>query len=332
MTKLQLALKRGPSPSSESRNRNKPKRRKKLTTIETPLAAGSDSPGKTSLSHESSYPKSSQPSTIQSGSPCAATLMPNFCDARDLCLHITRACKRPFGGLNSCFGHLKVSSITHELYLEDQGCHVEGAMSLNELMSNMAERHRTDPLDRLPLLECIRVARNVAFSVLQFHSTPLLNPWWTGSDIVFYGYKAHNAAGSSSPPTTSHQIPAPSIRINVSTEDSQTISRISRREKRIRNDYLFQLGVSLLEIAYQAPLRDISLMSTATERTDFEIADHCSRKVAAILGPRYARIVRRCLGCDFGEDVDLDCEGLRLAVHQTVILELEGLEQDFERK
>ncbi|KAG4441599.1 hypothetical protein IFR05_002883 [Cadophora sp. M221] len=176
VTKLQLALKRGPSPIPESINCKKPKCRKKLTAIETPLAAGLDSPGKPSSPYEPSNLKSSQPRTIQSGPPRVATSMPNFCDARDLCLHITRACKRPFGGLNSCFGHLKVSSITHELYLEDQGCHVEGAMSLNELMSSTAERHRTDPLDRLPLLECIRVARNVAFSVLQFHSTPLLNP------------------------------------------------------------------------------------------------------------------------------------------------------------
>ena len=51
-----------------------------------------------------------------------------------------------------------------------------------------------------------------------------------------------------------------------------------------------------------------------------------------MLGPRYAKIVRKCLGCDFGHDIDLSCEELRVAVHKSVVLELEGLAQDFERK
>jgi hypothetical protein len=50
------------------------------------------------------------------------------------------------------------------------------------------------------------------------------------------------------------------------------------------------------------------------------------------MGPRYARIVRRCIGCDFGHDNELEIPGLRYAVHKEVVLELEGLAHDFERK
>jgi hypothetical protein len=44
----------------------------------------------------------------------------------------------------------------------------------------MAERYYAD-------LQRIRLARNLALIVLQFHATPLMNSSCTGDDIVFFG-------------------------------------------------------------------------------------------------------------------------------------------------
>jgi hypothetical protein len=66
--------------------------------------------------------------------------------------------------------------------------------------------------------------------------------------------------------------------------------------------------------------------------SELELANHCSQRVAAMLGPWYARIVRKCLGCDFGEDVDLGRNDLKIAVHRDVVLELKGLVENFQGK
>jgi hypothetical protein len=54
--------------------------------------------------------------------------------------------------------------------------------------------------------------------------------------------------------------------------------------------------------------------------------------VGSILGPRYAKIVRKCIGCDFGQDVDLSSLELEAAVHRHVIMELDELVHCFEKK
>jgi hypothetical protein len=47
------------------------------------------------------------------------------------------------------------------------------------------------------------------------------------------------------------------------------------------------------------------------------------------LGLPYAKIVRRCLGCDFGEDTDLNAQSLQAAFYRDVVCELERLERAF---
>ncbi|KAH7351164.1 hypothetical protein BKA65DRAFT_499904 [Rhexocercosporidium sp. MPI-PUGE-AT-0058] len=103
----------------------------------------------------------------------------------------------------------------------------------------------------------------------------------------------------------------------------------------IRNPYLFSLGVVLIELAFQAPLRSLYktqdlINGQANELSDYFVASRLSKTISSSLGPMYGKVVRKCLGCDFGQGTsDLCDEKLQAAVCQDVVCELERLEQGF---
>jgi hypothetical protein len=52
--------------------------------------------------------------------------------------------------------------------------------------------------------------------------------------------------------------------------------------------------------------------------------------MAPSLGPAYAKVVRKCLWCDFGEGVtDLGDPALQASVYTSIVCELERLERGF---
>jgi hypothetical protein len=164
----------------------------------------------------------------------------------------------------------------------------------------------------------------------------MLKPSWTGEDIAFLeipGERSQKLAINSDL-TSEERLPDPYLKTKV--ESSQELAEPHTDNPSvdggpIRNHYLFRLGVVMLELAYQAPLRSLSIQSDRNSSTDFEIADKYSRLVGSMLGPRYARIVRKCIGCDFGKDVDLSSQDLSLAVHQDVVVGLDNLVKDFKK-
>jgi hypothetical protein len=103
----------------------------------------------------------------------------------------------------------------------------------------------------------------------------------------------------------------------------------------VRNPYLFGLGIILIELARQAPLstfRERSELSNTQESqfSDFVIADRVSKSLGSSLGVSYAKVVRKCIGCDFGEGTtDLNDPGLQAVFYRDVVCELERLERAF---
>jgi hypothetical protein len=103
----------------------------------------------------------------------------------------------------------------------------------------------------------------------------------------------------------------------------------------VRNPYLFELGVILIELAHQAPLsafREKCEVSDIYENkwSRYVLADRVSKSLARSLGPSYAKVVRKCLGCDFGEGTtDLNDPGLQAVFYRDVVCELERLEREF---
>ncbi len=66
--------------------------------------------------------------------------------------------------------------------------------------------------------------------------------------------------------------------------------------------------------------------------SDFEIADRVSKNLGSSLGASYAKVVRKCLGCDFGEgETDSSDPGLQAVFYRDVVCKLERSERAFAR-
>jgi hypothetical protein len=101
-----------------------------------------------------------------------------------------------------------------------------------------------------------------------------------------------------------------------------------------RNDILFRLGVVLLEIGFATPWSTLraNMLDTLPNKSsdDYTIADKLARLLVNSMGPNYSKIVRKCLGCDFGlGETDLASEELQERFLQDVVVALKGLEERF---
>jgi hypothetical protein len=195
--------------------------------------------------------------------------------------------------------------------------------------------------------ERLRLARQLASAVLQFHATPMLKDSWRSDDVVFFGMDASSTILTS--PHLNVQVGKSNSRhpqIESSAENATTITTTTttlNTHPFVRNPYLFGLGVILIELARQAPLstfrekrelRELARVEPTHESNfaDYIIADRVSKNLGSSLGVSYAKIVRKCLGCDFGEGTtDLNDQGLQVVFYRDVVCELERLERAFAR-
>lgn len=155
----------------------------------------------------------------------------------------------------------------------------------------------------------------------------------------------------------------PHLNVRVRTLPGKSNSTATNNSFLNTNPYTFGLGILLLEHAYQTPFNDLRLLDSSNSlslpssppsslppsRTssltvssatyactnpidDFSLADRLSRSLSSEMGVPYARMVRKCLACDFGQGTrDLADEGLRDAFYCDVVCELERLEGAFGR-
>ena len=77
----------------------------------------------------------------------------------------------------------------------------------------------------------------------------------------------------------------------------------------IRNCCLFSLGIVLIELAYQAPLHELSQRMTIPNNLiqahkEVLIANRLGKIIDNMLGSTYADVVQKCLSCDFGQGDD----------------------------
>ncbi|KAK4964283.1 hypothetical protein LTR66_012372 [Elasticomyces elasticus] len=96
----------------------------------------------------------------------------------------------------------------------------------------------------------------------------------------------------------------------------------------VSNLALCNLGLSLLEIGYRKPVRELRALRDPHERIS-------GRKLLnglhTSLGPRYQEVVRKCLQCDFGAGSDLSKETLQNAVYSEVVCPLEDMIEGFKK-
>jgi hypothetical protein len=174
----------------------------------------------------------------------------------------------------------------------------------------------------------LRLARLLSMAVLRFHSTPWLGEVWRSQDVFFFGSEelSQNSLG---PPYLSARFPEASEKPTGQPISGHQANQNFR--SLAPNNVLFSLGVILLELGFERPIRDLQEPEDqkdgqANEYTEYFTARRLalSRAVSRKLGPRYSRLVNRCLFCDFGlgGEYELDSTELQNEFFQEVVCKL----------
>ena len=266
----------------------------------------------------------------------AGPALQNLCTHNNFCNQLQNFLSQSTSamGSNCCIGFLEhLGNSKHLVYLDDRaqlistGTTSTSLVSLKEIFSTMSKRNSEDA--GLSLLMRIQLARQLARAVLQFHATPWLKSSWCSNDIFLYGMdsSALNAGSKVNSPYLNVSVRGPHEPVaHVATFPDRTL---------IRNRFLFGLGIMLLELAFEAPLRSLRKAADVDiyegRNTDYYTADRVRLGTGRLLGPRYAELVRKCIQCDFGRGSDLNDAALQEGFYREVVCELEGLEEQFRK-
>lgn len=253
----------------------------------------------------------------------------NLCSHSNFCNQLQNFLSRSVTQPEFCIGYLEQSSGSkHLIYLKGQDGKAEDRYnlppsSLAELLSHHQEG--SGEAVGIPQSDRLSLSRKLATAVLQFYSTPWLRSSWSSNDVLFQ-------LQSNGDPGQIHGLKEPFVDVSVrgSTIDT-SIDQSSTCYPFAPNDFLFGLGVMLLELAYQRPLQSLQQPCDAANSHDdrhtlFFTAKRVSRLVSTKSGSRYGEIVRKCLSCDFGRGDDLSQPALQEGVYREVICELKELE------
>jgi hypothetical protein len=177
------------------------------------------------------------------------------------------------------------------------------------------------PVERsISVPEQVRIALRLVKGVLQFHSTPWLQPYWRLQDISYF--------------STDEGLAASLDTLHISTELSKQQQQQQKQQDivmlentndmdtaqlacGIRNLTMHSLGVALLQVGQWSTINQDDVVEV---RKIADLAERDSR-----LGPRYQAITRQCLDCDFGFGKDLSQPELQAAIYKDVVCELESL-------
>ncbi|PVH89240.1 hypothetical protein DL98DRAFT_508347 [Cadophora sp. DSE1049] len=275
--------------------------------------------------------KASSCTSIASTAPRHSSL-PDFCIQHDFCHQLRKSCNYLRSPENKYLGYFQKSGpCKHLVYFAapvavHNYTQPESLASIIGLMEGKAESEQFLEYERL------RLATRLAEAVLQFHATPLLKRFWHGEDVIFFRDGEFDDPASISSPHLNVQVGSAKTP-KVIGHDDQDVDKVVGHM--IRNPYLFSLGVVLIELAFQAPLRslyssDDLINGQFNALSDFLVANRLSETISSSMGHTYGKIVRKCLNCDFGQGTsDLGNEKLKVAVYQDVVCELEKLERGF---
>lgn len=104
----------------------------------------------------------------------------------------------------------------------------------------------------------------------------------------------------------------------------------------VDNELVFALGVVLIELAYQAPLsffRQDTDLDNGREHayTDFQVASRLVHDLDDMEGSKYAKVVRRCVRCNFeARECSLDDMDFQAQFYNGVVQPLQELKEALE--
>ncbi|KAH8805290.1 hypothetical protein F5884DRAFT_679219 [Xylogone sp. PMI_703] len=215
------------------------------------------------------------------------------------------------------------------------------SQSLSEMVAWIAEEPVMRSLPR-PLL--VELAGNLAEGIMQVYSTPWLSNGNLGQNVrIFY---------PSDPSAASTQLKGPYFIARVDRAkakgkikavgphefDAET-SRQGATPKvdfaGARNKLLFNFGILLLEIGFCQPWHVLkksvskSIVAMGEGLSDYRTAEKLAQLLINQMGVTYSKIVKKCLGCDFGlGETDLDNEDLQRKFLEDVVSGLQQLRED----
>ncbi|KAK3326074.1 hypothetical protein B0H66DRAFT_637403 [Apodospora peruviana] len=219
------------------------------------------------------------------------------------------------------------------------------SQSLSDIIRWVAD----DPIIRsLPRPVLIELAGNVAEGIMQFYSTPWLVSTNLGHNVRYYNRTdPSRAAVQLKGPYFMARVEStrakakatrPAISPGLASDSSIGGGAVDLAEA--RNKLLFNFGILLLEIGYGRPWQQLKqsvakMPITATGQqklSDYRAAEKLAQVLTNQMGPRYPKIVKQCLGCDFGlGETDLDNEDLQRRFQEDVVLGLRQM-RDYMRE
>lgn len=265
--------------------------------------------------------------------------LPNFCVSGRFCFHIKNILSHggcdgvPLGYLHNqgCSKHLiylrsqtqRRSSLSSHKSSQSSGT----LLPLRKLLRTVEQRHH------MSKTEMSSFAKQLAMAALQYHTTPWLESWDSDHVLIDNRSFLHRDSNDASNNRSTTQLSDSYLEVSIDNPDAPQRTPVTDRSRTlIRNWIIFSLGVMLLELAYQRPLRDLQEPGDVDQHnehnTDYYTADRLHRRMAADtgMGSVYAEVVRKCIQCDFGHGSDLTATKLQEGYFEDVIQKLEGIE------
>ena len=175
----------------------------------------------------------------------------------------------------------------------------------------------------------LRLAVDLASSVLQLYNTPWLKDNW-GKDDVFFIHRPWAKSIYDHPFVSRRFSPCQPTAVAPACPTASKVCRI------IRNETLFTLGVLLIELWYGKSIEELQIPADrdceGTPGVVWCTADRLVDEIEFQAGKRYSEAVRRCVRCDFDrKDLSLDSESFQQAMYNGVVALLERTWEQFNR-
>lgn len=335
-------------PGSDQNSSDRPAKVRRVRFAESPHQAASAQ-------------KNSEPALKpQTSNPTAAY---DLGDAADMCHDIFHRSRLPQCSprTNHPIGHLNSTAPQNDRDLHLTHYHLTTADDINSaaiqslpscLPTSVASAVQSTPKDTISITTQLRLALQVSQAVLRFHSTP---QWpgsfrqtpWSLSDLYYFdidnslnSVESLSASLETTLHTSTKLAPkAETFALQAALAGTLTPPATADNDDDdglllycgIRNLTLYCLGAALLQIGRWETSSGSgessgSALLGMTQMNPTDVAR--IRRAAARpsrMGPRYDRLIARCLYCDFGYGADLNVGELQAAVYDGLVCELEGM-------
>jgi hypothetical protein len=172
-------------------------------------------------------------------------------------------------------------------------------------------------LQSLQTLHQLTLAHKLAMATLQYHSTTWLPGDWCLQNIAYFTDTSETHDGD--------------ILKGLQSPQKKQSSEDLKCTYGVRNLTLAKLGVALIEIGCQKAIDSFGFDPTPHDIISARRILLERKSSLVMLGPRYLKIVQKCVDCDFSCGDNLNENGLQSAVYTDVVCGLEDMIEDWKK-